>query len=111
MPAFTGSSARAGSTANASIVPAARIARHRIDPSEFPCRISSPPCFVVFLCIFLLSSAPELQPGRFAVPQRVPVLLCPCLELVFLDLLAGGLGQRIGEMDEARHHEMRHVLV
>src|ERR1700752_2698406 len=72
-------------------------------------RVSNVP-FSPFIRFFHCLSF-ELQPDGLAVPQHGAVLLGPGLELVFLDLLARRLGQRIGELHEARHHEVRHVAV
>src|SRR3984893_1354433 len=109
MPTFTGSSARAGSAAITIAAPAARTARRGNNLVRvFWIMVG----FLRFLLVIDVGRSPlELQPDRLAVPKRRAVFLGPDLQLVFLDLLACGLGQRLDEMHEARHHEMRHVLV
>src|ERR1700744_5486201 len=111
IPTFTASCAVAGSAAIAIKAPAARIARRGNNLVNVLCCMVVSSVFCCVVCKFRRSLPFELQANCLAVPERHAVLLGPGLELVFLDLLACGLGQRIDEMDEARHHEMRHVAV
>src|ERR1700677_2191289 len=72
---------------------------------------SFPPSLFCLLSNQVPRSPLEFHSYDLTVPQRLAVLLGPSLELVFLDLLARGLGQYLDKMDEPRHHEMRHVAV
>src|SRR5690606_13201011 len=55
-------------------------------------------------------SALDLDAFALAVPQPGAVRLRFLLQLVLLDLLARGLRQLVDEVDEARDHEVAHVL-
>src|SRR5262249_33503468 len=88
MPTFTGSCAFAGSA----VIAIAAAASTALQPSNFPIMLPLPLTILVFR-----HSSLELQADGFAVPQGRAILLGPGLKLVFFDLFAGGLGQRVDE--------------